>query len=92
MRTQLLKAKINQKLEKEESIKRELETKKERDRLERIHRREERAKKVAENKAALLKKANEKKKKIEEEVYIIIEYILMSLFKGNCSQDNCQRS
>lgn len=42
-----------------------MEAKKEKDRLDRIKRREERNQKVAANKAALLKKAIEKKRKIE---------------------------
>ena len=63
----ILKAKIAEKNEKEEARKRRLEQKKEQDRLDRIKKREEKMKRVAENQALLEKKHLEKSKKIQGE-------------------------
>ena len=66
MRNNKLAEKMAEKSQREDAHKKELEMKKQQERLERIRKREERMKRIAENQAALQKKEKEKLMKVKE--------------------------
>ena len=66
MRKEKLAAKIAEKIQREAARKKELEMRKEQERLEKIKKREERMKRIADNQAALQKRELEKRQKIKE--------------------------
>ncbi len=66
MRKKKLAEKIAEKAQREDTRLKELEMKKEQERLDKIRKREERMKRIAENQAAILKGKNEKLNKVKE--------------------------
>ena len=84
MKSRRLAERIAEKAEKEAARKKELELRKEQERLAKIRKREERMKRIADNQAALQKKEKEKLMKIKEgktvSLYILYQCVVCVLF------------